>query len=143
MVNYARAKKKVPDSTKLRAPCFAHKYVLAAPIIHTISSPPLGQKAERNPDHAVTVYTYTYTCQQFINTSIWLRHLINCVYEQSIHHGSLKKCLDVMQVIHCTRHVLAIPSPHQLCWGDREMETLVLCTKCSYTIRGWPYPKCQ
>ena len=44
MVNYACVKK-VSDSTKLRAPCFAHKYVLVPTIIHTISfAPHLGKK---------------------------------------------------------------------------------------------------
>ena len=38
-----------------------------------------------------------------------------------------------MQVIHCTGHVSAIPSPHQLCWGDREMETFVHKMQLHYT----------
>ena len=35
------------------------------------------------------------------------------------------------KVTHCAGHVSANTRPHQLRWGDREMGTAILCTKCS------------
>ena len=35
------------------------------------------------------------------------------------------------KVTHCTGHVSANTSPHQLRWGDQEMRTAISCTKCS------------
>ena len=31
---------------------------------------------------------------------------------------------------------MANAKPHQLCWGDREMGTAILCTKCSQMAAG-------
>ena len=33
------------------------------------------------------------------------------------------------QITHCAGHVLAITRPHQLRWGDREMETGISCSQ--------------
>ena len=35
------------------------------------------------------------------------------------------------KVTHCEGRISANTRPHQLCWGDREMETATSCTKCS------------
>ena len=35
------------------------------------------------------------------------------------------------KVTHCAGRISANTRPHQLRWGDREMETAISCTKCS------------
>ena len=35
------------------------------------------------------------------------------------------------KVTHCTGHISANTRPPQLCWGDQEMGTAILCIECS------------
>ena len=50
--------------------------------------------------------------------------------------------VDVTQVTHCAGCISASTRPHQLCWGDKEMGTAIICTW-NVTIRNRIHTVCH